>query len=267
MKPLVVVLLGTCCLGSLAARVEDPKVGFVDRVYKDSNGKEFKYVLFVPHSYKGDSEFPLIVFLHGGPAKGEDGRKPANLALAANIRKNEKEFPFFVLFPQARQSWKAGSDDANRVPAILDAVHADYKADARRVSLTGHSMGGQGAWGIAAKTPERWAAVVPISGATDPTSAKGLKDLPCWCFHGDADKVVSVENSRRMIAALKEAGGSPKYEEYAGGATTPPRRRTRQKSCSTGSCSRNENDWSHVRREFEFSTRDLSPTTLRERFE
>ena len=45
---------------------------------------------------------------------------------------------------------------------------------------------------------------------------RSIKDLPCWCFHGDADKTVSVEQSRKMIKALKDAGGSPKYDEYPG---------------------------------------------------
>ncbi|MSR55998.1 MAG: hypothetical protein EXS09_22405 [Gemmataceae bacterium] len=216
MKPLLMAILAACYMATSGVRAEDVKVGFVDRVYKDSEGKEFKYVLFVPHSYKGDKEFPLILFLHGSGAKGEDGKKPSNLALATNIRKNEKEFPFFVVFPQARQTWKAGSDDANRALATLDAVQKDYKIDIKRVSLTGQSMGGYGTWSIAAKHPERWAAIVPICGGGDTASAKVLKDIPCWCFHGDADPTVKVESSRRMIAAIKEAGGTPKYDEYPG---------------------------------------------------
>jgi predicted peptidase len=35
-------------------------------------------------------------------------------------------------------------------------------------------------------------------------------------FHGDADKVIEVEQSRAMIRALKRAGGRPLYHEYRG---------------------------------------------------
>ena len=77
-------------------------------------------------------------------------------------------------------------------------------------------MGGSapGAWPL--RSPDKWAAIVPICGGGDTKQAAKIKDIPCWCFHGDADKAVNVEGSRKMIAALKEAGGQPKYTEYPG---------------------------------------------------
>jgi predicted peptidase len=77
-------------------------------------------------------------------------------------------------------------------------------------------MGGAGTWSLAVKYPDKWAAIVPICGRGDPKQAEKIKHIPCWCFHGDADKAVKVEYSREMIKALKEAGGSPKYTEYPG---------------------------------------------------
>jgi predicted esterase len=47
-------------------------------------------------------------------------------------------------------------------------------------------------------------------------SAKKFAKVPIWCFHGDKDGAVKVQYSRDMIAALKKAGGSPKYDEYEG---------------------------------------------------
>jgi predicted peptidase len=77
-------------------------------------------------------------------------------------------------------------------------------------------MGGFGTWSIAAKYPERWAAMVPICGGGNPSKAELIKDIPCWCFHGDKDSAVPVEKSREMIKALKAAGGNPNYTEYPG---------------------------------------------------
>src|SRR5262245_24701160 len=87
---------------SSAARADDIKHGFVHRVYKDADG-ESKYVLFVPYAYTSDKEFPLILFLHGAGQRGDDGEGPARGGMANGIRKykgGEKEFPFFVVFPQ-----------------------------------------------------------------------------------------------------------------------------------------------------------------------
>ena len=100
--------------------------------------------------------------------------------------------------------------------AIVAEVEKEYKVDPKRVYLTGLSMGGFGTWSLAIKDPTRWAAIVPICGGGDAKQAAKIKDLPCWCFHGDADPAVAVGMSRTMIQALKDAGGQPKYTEYPG---------------------------------------------------
>jgi predicted peptidase len=215
MKRISLVLAGL--LFPAVAGAADPEVGFLDRVHKDPDGKEAKYVLFVPHDYKGDRAYPLILFLHGAGETGFDGHKQARTGLGRAIRKREKDFPFFVLFPQSqKRTWKADSPDADRALAILDETQKKYKIDPDRVYLTGLSMGGFGTWSLAFHHHDRWAAIVPICGGGDPRGAERIKDIPCWCFHGDKDRAVRVDLSRRMIEALKKAGAKPKYTEYEG---------------------------------------------------
>ncbi|HWG45690.1 MAG TPA: dienelactone hydrolase family protein [Gemmataceae bacterium] len=211
-----VLVLPALPLYNRAAAAEAAK-GFQDRVHKDADGKEAKYVLFVPHDYKGDKPYPLILFLHGSGETGTDGIKQTKVGLAPAIKKNEKTFPFLAIFPQSqKRTWRASSNDAKRALDILAEVEKEYKVDAKRVYLTGLSMGGFGTWSLAVAHPNKWAAIVPICGGGDPKQADKIKDIPCWCFHGDADKAVKVEGSRKMIDALKKAGGEPKYTEYPG---------------------------------------------------
>jgi len=194
----------------------DTKTGFVHKVHKSKNG-DAKYVVFVPPDYKGDKEYPVILFLHGSGSTGDDGEKQIKGGLAKAIRDKQQNFPFITVFPQAHtKGWGANGPSAKTALAILDEVQKDYKTDKKRVYLTGLSMGGYGTWSLAAAYPDRWAAIAPICGGGNPKTADKIKDLPCWCFHGDADKTVSVEQSRKMIKALKDAGGSPKYDEYPG---------------------------------------------------
>ena len=103
-----------------------------------------------------------------------------------------------------------------RARDILEEVEKDYKTDKKRVYLTGLSMGGFGTWSFAAAHPKRWAAIAPICGGGSVKDAEKIKDIPCWCFHGDADTAVPVAGSRDMIEAIKKAGGNPKYTEYPG---------------------------------------------------
>ncbi|MBN1491307.1 MAG: dienelactone hydrolase family protein, partial [Phycisphaerae bacterium] len=97
-----------------------------------------------------------------------------------------------------------------------DATCGEYRIDPDRIYLSGLSMGGIGTWRIGTRHPDRFAALAPVCGEADPKLAANLRRTPVWCFHGDADPVVPVGESRRMIAAMRELGLTPKYSEYAG---------------------------------------------------
>jgi len=70
--------------------------------------------------------------------------------------------------------------------------------------------------------PDRFAAGVPICagdnfiGLEPAEIGRIFAKLPIWIFHGDADQVIQVDNSRRLVKALQDAGGNPKYTEYPG---------------------------------------------------
>jgi predicted peptidase len=212
--PVVVAALGLAG-GSSALGDDNPRTGFIDKAHKTAGGDESKYVVFIPNHYDGREALPAILFLHGSGAVGNDGRKQAVGALAQAIRKNESHFDFIAVFPQAHEGgWTASSVDGKRAMAILDEVGTSYNVDKNRTYLTGVSMGGEGTWSLAAAHPQRWAAIVPICGGGDPNIAAKIKDIPCWCFHGDADKVVPAAASRKMIRALWQAGGRPLYHEF-----------------------------------------------------
>jgi predicted peptidase len=203
----------------LPARAEDkPKTGFVDKTFKNADDTESPYVVFVPHDYDPAKEYPTVLFLHGaGETKTakSGGKMPVEVGIGPAIKTREKTFPFIVVIPRAEGfGWQAGSANAKRALAMLDEVQKAYKTDPKRQYLTGLSMGGYGTWSIAAAHPDRWAAIAPVCGGGDPKDADKIKDLPCWCFHGDEDGAVKVERSREMIAALEKAGGHPRYSEY-----------------------------------------------------
>jgi predicted peptidase len=196
----------------------DAKTGFVNKIHKSKDG-DSKYVVFVPHSYTAEKAVPLILFLHGAGERGDDGEAPVRQGIAnggIKFKANEKTFPFLVVFPQckAKGTWKAGGPDADRALAILEDVQKAYKIDDKRLYLTGLSLGGSGTWSLAAAHPTKWAAIAPICGGGDLSSADKIKNLPCWCFCGDQDGAKLVENNRSMIKALKAAGGTPRYSEF-----------------------------------------------------
>ncbi len=84
--------------------------------------------------------------------------------------------PALVVFPQARETWAAGSPDSNAALEALDDVMTSFATDPQRVILTGLSMGGSGSWELAAAHPERFAAVVPICGPRQARRCRQAQD-------------------------------------------------------------------------------------------
>src|SRR5438445_8511082 len=120
---LFLTIAAAACCAAGAARADDAKVehGFVTRTHKGTDGAEVKYVLFVPHGYKGDTPYPVILFLHGaGETKG--GQKmPADVGIRPAIKKHEKSFPFITIIPQAQtRGWGASTDNGKMAMAVLD---------------------------------------------------------------------------------------------------------------------------------------------------
>lgn len=192
----------------------------------------FRYRLLAPDVPTGD-RMPLVVFLHGAGERGSDNAAqlaylPTWLAAPTERRRH----PCFLLAPQCRDEsmwvdipWGDTRSrpqqprptlDLQAVIAALDEVTANEPVDPRRIYLTGLSMGGYGTWDLAARMPERFAALLPICGGGDEATATRIAGLPTWCFHGAADDVVPVERSRSMIAAVRAAGGTPRYSELPG---------------------------------------------------
>jgi predicted peptidase len=217
-------------LVAFAATAPAADAGFLDKMYKDHSGTEHKYVLFVPHNYKKDTPTPTILFLHGaGETKPKEGAKskvtpkmPVEVGIGPAIKKREKTFAFLTIIPQApRFGWNEEREGGKLALAILGAITKEYSVDPKRTYLTGLSMGGYGTWSLAAAHPDKWAAMAPICGGVWNSkdvekTAEKVKDIPCWCFHGDKDTAVKVERSRELIEALKKLGADPKYTEYPG---------------------------------------------------
>lgn len=197
----------------------DPKAddeatpGFHLRTLK-SGGDDRKYTVYLPRGYDGTKAFPVVLFLHGSGERGTDGVVQSQVGLGPAILKNPDGFPAIAVFPQARSTWRAGSEDGRAALAILDEVLATFKADRERVVLTGLSMGGAGAWSIGAAHPERFAAVIPICGRGRTAFADSLKKVPVWAFCGDADRDRTVINGREMVEAVRAAGGKARLTEY-----------------------------------------------------
>jgi predicted peptidase len=212
---LVLALLAAAPLAAVSADVV-AETGFINGT-AELNGRKMPYVVYVPRSYAPDKQWPVILFMHGAGEQGTDGLRQTAVGIGPHIIWNSRRFPCLVVMPQTSSgTWTGTSGDL--ALRALDDVVAKYNGDRSRLYLTGLSLGGNGTWALAAKYPERFAALIPICGWGSPAAmAPKLKSLPIWVFHGDRDSVVSVKSSRDMVAAIQAAGNvNIKYTEYPG---------------------------------------------------
>ncbi len=127
----------------------------------------------------------------------------------------------------------------------LTEAHRCLSIDDDRVYLMGESMGGSGAWYLASRHPDLFAAAAPVYGGRDGrvipsledslsrrqrinfeaflqersstfSSLENLIDLPLYVQHGDSDQQVNVENSRYTVRMLQRWGYDVRYREHPG---------------------------------------------------
>ena len=204
------------------------------------------YRVYIPAGYDPAKKYPVILYLHGRGARGNDNEKQIGGAhLGSVIQLFEMKYPeryrsFIAVFPQTQSGWLG--DPAEDAIKALDQTVREFNGDPQRIYLAGLSLGGYGSWYLAAKYPNKFAAMVPLGGgvvtpsvqplaslkslmpaemfalysAPDPYAAfaKVVGKTPVWIFHGGQDDTIDVNEARKLAAALKAAGGTVKYTEY-----------------------------------------------------
>ncbi|HYO98635.1 MAG TPA: alpha/beta hydrolase-fold protein [Pyrinomonadaceae bacterium] len=217
------ILLGGISVTGSSVMAQEQRSGLLARTVKVGVAS-YDYQVYVPAKLRGQAKPPVILFLHGISQRGEGGFVPAEGSANALMRNYLEQIPAIVLLPHCRRGrfWHDAEMERMVTESLRQTV-AEFGADEARLYLTGVSMGGFGAWHIAAKHPGRFAALVPICGGSTLVAAdrftpvaRGVGKTPVWVFHGADDPIVPVSESRGMVAALKAAGGDVRYNEYAG---------------------------------------------------
>jgi predicted peptidase len=222
---LTVLLL--CALPAHPADTND----FLARIYTNAARKTLPYRLLLPRNYDPKQAYPVIVFLHGSAARGNDNAEPLNwgplLFLEPSLREQHR---FFLVVPQCSKSgsWLESSWAGLMAPTegealqltrelITDALPREFSIDSKRRYLTGVSMGGHAVWVELVRRPGFFAAAVPVcSGGNASMVTDTAAKCPVWAFHSDDDPLMPVQQARDLVKAWREHGGTAKYTEYTG---------------------------------------------------
>lgn len=180
--------------------------------FRQVQEKTLRYLVQFPEGYSSadtDKKWPLLLFLHGAGERGNDLDRVAFHG-PPKERRNGTDLPFIIVSPQcpSDETWQ---DEP--LLGLIDEVCRNHPVDTDRIYLTGLSMGGYGTWSLGLRHAERFAAMAPICGGGRMIDAllasrrgNGVRRLPIWAFHGAKDPVIPVDESERMVAALKRVG-------------------------------------------------------------
>jgi poly(3-hydroxybutyrate) depolymerase len=208
-------------------------------------GQQMPYRVYVPKTWDGKVSLPIILMLHGAGANEGTYLEQAD----GLLMKLAEQHGYIVVSPLGftplgaygnplrlpavfGQAAAAASQRAAVTPArqreldlselevmtALEIVTEEYGADRSRTYLAGHSMGSGGAWHLAARYPERWRAVAPMSGPfvdemTYPFDR--IRRLPIFMTEGTG-ATPSLEGSRVMARYMRERGFAFEYLEVDG---------------------------------------------------
>jgi len=187
--------------GNVAATRSVPAPGTSLRFMNAAGYEGYPYILHVPPDYRGDTPFPLIVHLTGGPGIAMDGANNSETAIA--------EIPYLVVYPHAAGKMWWEKEPAAMVDKLLDELRSELNIRPGGIYLTGFSNGGTGAVFYASKWPTRFGALVSLMGAGPCVTDMGeihydsLASVPTLIVHGTKDPIIPTDCSERLYEGLK----------------------------------------------------------------
>ena len=212
---------------------------YLKEIFTDRAGHNLPYRLLHPLHIEENTSYPLVIFLHGSGERGNENERQlihgGNL-FADSLRRIQ--YPAYVLFPQCPEAmtWSSVNIDTSRYPLILSYYYLQtpewpltatidlieflsnkYQIDRSRIYISGLSLGGMAVFEFIYRYPNLFAAALPIcGGGNDKLYDKRVRAVPFRIYHGDADKAVDVEESRKMVIRLKQIGCAVEYIECPG---------------------------------------------------
>lgn len=206
--------------GGAPARPSDPEIK------EDLQGR--KYAVKVPAGYDPAKPAPLLVMLHGfrdaKDTTDPGGDMDAYMKISAETDKRGVilAIPLGSFDPTLNHYfWNATdsccdfdglkTNDIGYLMAMVTEIEGQYKIDAKRRFVLGHSNGGFMTHRIACDQADRFAAVVSLAGATfkNPDKCAASAPIAMLQVHGDADDTVPYGGGApEGIAVLPPAPGA-----------------------------------------------------------
>lgn len=177
------------------------------------NGRaDYPFWLNLPPDSILKNKPPVLIFLHGRSLSGTDLNLVKKYGVISEIIKGRK-IQAVVVAPQTTNGW-----EPSKILSVLNYVQKTYPTDSCRVYVVGMSLGGYGTLFFAGQYPHKVAAAVALCGGGNVSDACNLATLPIWIQHGTLDEAVPLEESIKIVQAIKKCNGGEflKYTPWEG---------------------------------------------------
>lgn len=169
----------------------------------------FPYRKAVVATGSGQQAPILVVYLHGGPKRGNDNvrqmQEQAIFAIAEYLK--ERNIHAVMLVPQCPDSLTWGIETNEAIWQLIKEYTERGEVDTRRIYLFGGSMGGTGTWLMASAYPCFFAAVMPVAGNSETSDYNQVAKTPVYTVMGSEDKLMTIPRVNDFVERLKEKGG------------------------------------------------------------
>jgi len=208
------------------AYAQSAALGQQESVRIGADGTRYPFVYLIPETYDATRSYPVEFMLHGGVSRPQWGPGGEWWRRGYDSLKQEDRI---VVVPAA---WNAAfwwyENQADNLPSILRELKQTYNIDDNRVTLTGVSDGGTGAYFFAFKQSTEWAAFLPYIGhpgvLRNPQSGPGYKlyfenlmSRPLYIVNGENDPLYPVSSIVPFINILQEANIDHVFRAIEGG--------------------------------------------------
>ena len=193
----------------------DVPTGQQESIRIAADGTRFPFIFLVPDNYDPTHRYPVEFMLHGGVSRPE--WEPGGGWWRRGFDSLEQSDRIVVIPASWVDAFWWHENQAENLPAILNTLKASYNIDEDRVTLTGVSDGGTGAYFFAFKQPTPWAAFLPYighpgvlrnqqSGGGYRLYFENLMSKPLYIVNGENDRLYPASSVAPFIEILAEEG-------------------------------------------------------------
>jgi polyhydroxybutyrate depolymerase len=170
------------------------------------DGFDRKVIVVTPKNFKPGTPLPLVFFFQGAGGSAQQAVQTYGWAEKADAENffvafpegmafRPKEFSSFLLNPHIWRDQRAGMEvagvnDVHFFEELLKQLQAELPVDSHRIYVTGFSNGASMSFTLAARFPDRIAAIAPVCSQSFVKVESLARPMPVYYLAGAADPLI-----------------------------------------------------------------------------